>query len=297
MTSKHSVALYEFLKDYQNIGGYSCKIEEFRRLMGIQPSQYSIFTMLRKRVLDTAVEEINDKTDIAVAYELERSGRKIIAIKLNVKAKEGQTLPQNRSAAIKEKLAEFGIRATKIESLIKKHDEQYLWANIAIVEEELRKGKINNVTAYILKAFQVDYRPQETPLDKKKKAEEQQKKEQEAKVQEEKALLDKQRTAHENRKKSRIESTLKSMEADTIEQLKTDFLQEIEENELFSKMLQSKGFDHPVIQIQRIKFLSSILLSAEESSFKDVQSLQNKGSKSGEMEESRKEQSSPPPNH
>ena len=32
LTSKHSVALYELMKDYQNIGKYACKIEEFRKL-------------------------------------------------------------------------------------------------------------------------------------------------------------------------------------------------------------------------------------------------------------------------
>ena len=44
----------------------------FRRLMGIQPHQYKSYTMIRKRVLDVAVEEINSKTDIEVTYETEK---------------------------------------------------------------------------------------------------------------------------------------------------------------------------------------------------------------------------------
>ena len=71
LNSKHSVALYELMKDYQGVGKKRCDIVEFRKLMGIKPDQYSIFTMLKQRVLDVAVNEINEKTDIKVEYSLE----------------------------------------------------------------------------------------------------------------------------------------------------------------------------------------------------------------------------------
>lgn len=40
--------------------------------MGIKDGQYKIFTMLKKRVVDKAIEEINEKTDIEVSIDLER---------------------------------------------------------------------------------------------------------------------------------------------------------------------------------------------------------------------------------
>lgn len=70
LESKHSIALYEMMKDYQNLGQYNCSIDAFRKLMGIEEGQYKIFTMLRKRVLEKAVSEINDKTDIFIEYGL-----------------------------------------------------------------------------------------------------------------------------------------------------------------------------------------------------------------------------------
>ncbi len=33
LNSKHSVALYELMKDYQNLGKYHCAVEAFRKLM------------------------------------------------------------------------------------------------------------------------------------------------------------------------------------------------------------------------------------------------------------------------
>lgn len=45
----------------------------------------------------------------------------------------------------------------KIQNLLKKHDEQYLLANISIVEEQVKKGNVSNVVGYLLKAFQDDF--------------------------------------------------------------------------------------------------------------------------------------------
>jgi len=87
-TSKHSLALYEFLADYLNLASFRCESDDFRRLMGIEEGQYPSFTMLRKRVLDVAVNEINDKSDILVSYDLERSGRKITAVVFKMERKK-----------------------------------------------------------------------------------------------------------------------------------------------------------------------------------------------------------------
>lgn len=40
--------------------------------MGVQDNQYKNFAMLRKRALDIAVYEINEKTDITLSYTLEK---------------------------------------------------------------------------------------------------------------------------------------------------------------------------------------------------------------------------------
>jgi plasmid replication initiation protein len=56
--------------------------------MGVQSDQYSNFTMLRRRVLDTAVEEINTKTDIICSYDIERQGRQTTAFIFQMNTKE-----------------------------------------------------------------------------------------------------------------------------------------------------------------------------------------------------------------
>lgn len=121
-------------------------VEDFRVLMGVQEGQYLYFTMLRKRVLDKSVDEINRKTDIFVEYDLETEGRKFTSIIFNMQVKENSSLKFDSNQEIIEKLQALGLKMKQAEELLEKHDEQYLWANIAIVEEQFSKGKIKNVT-------------------------------------------------------------------------------------------------------------------------------------------------------
>ena len=107
LNSKHSIALYEFLKDYVKLGTLDCSVEDFRKLMGITEGQYTYSTMLRKRVLEVAIKEINDKTDIQVRYELIKHGRKLLGIKFIMSLKQGQKAGLEGEGEIKKKLAHF----------------------------------------------------------------------------------------------------------------------------------------------------------------------------------------------
>lgn len=264
LSSKHSLALYEVLKDYQNIKKIRIDIDDFRKIVGLEPEQYKIFTMLKKRVIEVAVEEINEKTDLKISYDLEKQGRKIVAIHFEV---TGTSLHEEQSrdnSDILAKLEEYGIRKTQALKLIEERDEDYILANIRIVEEELQNGKgIRNVAAYLMKAFQVDFRPVETPYDKAKKAEQLQaaQDEQAAKAKEkEQQELQK---AFDKKKDEAVENLLKGFDQTDLKSLKEEFTTGIKDNPLFSKMLESKGFDSPVLQVHRKRFLAENHLPQE----------------------------------
>jgi len=63
--------------------------------------------MFRKRVLDVAVKEINEKTDININFELERSGRKIIAAKFWVTGSDHLKSKEHLNQEIVNKLKDF----------------------------------------------------------------------------------------------------------------------------------------------------------------------------------------------
>ena len=94
LRSRYSIALYELAEDYLNVQIPKMTIEKFRELMGLEEKQYYKFSMLKKRVIDVAVNEINDRENInfTITYELIKMGQKNTHIKFIVHKKDN--IPQ-----------------------------------------------------------------------------------------------------------------------------------------------------------------------------------------------------------
>lgn len=74
-SSTYTITLYEFLKDYQNSPKVPrLTIDQFRDLMCVSPEQYKTFNNLKARIIEPAVIEINEKSDIECNYQLLKSG-------------------------------------------------------------------------------------------------------------------------------------------------------------------------------------------------------------------------------
>ena len=267
LKSKHSVALYELMKDYQKLGQYSCGIKEFRKLMGIKPKQYTVFTMLKTRVLDKAVNEINEKTDVTLSYKLTTKGRKVNAIHLHIQTRNKNLLMHNKPDAIEQKLKAFWIREKRVKAILKEHDEQYLRANIAIVEEQVKKGKVRNPTAYLLKAFQDDYSTPETEYTKQLKEESAQKKMEKEEAEKATKEEKEKRQAFNKMKAILVKNRLKKLEHFEVEKLNEAFLEKTKSNPLLCKLLDAKWIDSSFLQVHRYKFLEPKLLTEKEQDF------------------------------
>ena len=90
LRSRYSIALYELAEDYINVKIPKMSMSDFRLLMGIEEGKYSKFSMFQRRVIDVAINEINQSEHInfTLSYELEKTGRKITHIKFIVHKKE-----------------------------------------------------------------------------------------------------------------------------------------------------------------------------------------------------------------
>ena len=85
-------------------------------------------------------------------------------------------IKESTNEEILQKLNAMGISASKAKELIGKHDEDYILANIRVIEEELKNGKeIRNIPAYLMKAFTIDFRHIETEFEKAQKGKKQEK--------------------------------------------------------------------------------------------------------------------------
>lgn len=89
LNSIYSVRLYELLVQWKTAKKTPLfELEKFRGQMGIGVNEYKQMNDFKRRVLDSAVDEINEKTDLKVSYEQEKRGRKIIGFKFTVKEKD-----------------------------------------------------------------------------------------------------------------------------------------------------------------------------------------------------------------
>ncbi|MGP5102292.1 replication initiation protein RepM [Psychrobacter celer] len=88
MTSNYSVRLYELLVQWKQAKKTPMfELQEFRGQLGVEDDEYKAMSNFKIRVLDLAVEEINEKSDLNINYTQKKKGRKIIGFIFTVHEK------------------------------------------------------------------------------------------------------------------------------------------------------------------------------------------------------------------
>lgn len=101
MKCKYSMRLYEYLKSVKNLGyKRPIALEELKGVMGAET--YATYKDFRVRALEPAVEEINKYTDLEVAYQEKKTGKRITAIEFTIKATNEPARFINRNRALNE---------------------------------------------------------------------------------------------------------------------------------------------------------------------------------------------------
>ena len=88
MKSVYSVRLYELLNQWRQAKKVSFDLDVFRGQLGVEDTEYKAMSDFKKRVLDLAVNEINEKSDLKVSYEQVKKGVAIAGFKFKVLAKD-----------------------------------------------------------------------------------------------------------------------------------------------------------------------------------------------------------------
>ena len=78
LTSIYAIRLYEMMMQWRATGKtQQIPIDELRYKLGIEPDQYKQMVNFKKKVLDFAINQINEHTDIKATYEQHKEGRSI----------------------------------------------------------------------------------------------------------------------------------------------------------------------------------------------------------------------------
>lgn len=87
--SVYAVRLYELLMQWKSIGKTPVfNLEKFREQLGIGVNEYIRMEAFKRRVLDIALNQINEFSDITVQYEQHKKGRIIAGFSFRFKVKE-----------------------------------------------------------------------------------------------------------------------------------------------------------------------------------------------------------------
>lgn len=87
LENKHSIRIYELMKQYQSIGKRKFELEELKSILMME-GQYERFYDFERYVLKKTMQEINKHTDIIIDYEKIKTGRKITSILFKIESKE-----------------------------------------------------------------------------------------------------------------------------------------------------------------------------------------------------------------
>lgn len=98
LTSKYAIRLYEFLIAWREIGKTPIiSLSEFREKLGLDISEYQKMVNFKSRVLEPAIKQINELTDIYVKYEQYKTGRSISGLSFAFKHKKADSPPTDIS--------------------------------------------------------------------------------------------------------------------------------------------------------------------------------------------------------
>lgn len=86
INSGYGIRIYELLVQYKSIGKREISVESMRTMLELG-KKYPLFADFKKRVIDTAIEQINEYSPLHVTYEQKKTGRKITHIQFSFREK------------------------------------------------------------------------------------------------------------------------------------------------------------------------------------------------------------------
>jgi len=86
LSSSYAIRLYELIIQWRDNGvTQRYKIDDLRQKLGVEPEKYTAMNNFKARVIDLAIKQINEHTDITVKYEQHKTGRTITAMSFTFK--------------------------------------------------------------------------------------------------------------------------------------------------------------------------------------------------------------------
>lgn len=120
MTSAHAIRIYEMLAQHREIGIRELNLKWLRDALQIEPHEYKLTADFKRKILDIAVTQINDHSDLKVSYSDKKTSRAISDFVFKIKDKNAPPRPRKPAIA-----SDQAVRDT-----LEKHGQQRIDDNL-----------------------------------------------------------------------------------------------------------------------------------------------------------------------
>jgi plasmid replication initiation protein len=166
--SCYGLALYENCERYKKIGyTRTFDIPMFRKLMGVGQEEYLEFFALKRRVINKAVNEVNQHADFDIEPEYRKKGRTVVSIRFLIYVKErhlDKIVQQEQKTTTDQELENkiikyFGAAERDIKKYFQKYGYAYVKEKVDAIlnSESFKKGFIKNMAGYLKTALIENY--------------------------------------------------------------------------------------------------------------------------------------------
>jgi len=167
LTSKYATRLYEILIAWREVGKTPIfELQQLRKNLGVEDNEYQRMHHFKSRVLETAITQINEHTDIKATYEQHKQGRTITGFSFKFKQKSQPKIeikrdPNTPDFFVKMTDAQRHLFASKMAEMpemgkYSQGTESYQQFAIRIADMLLEPAKFRELYLYLEKAgFQV----------------------------------------------------------------------------------------------------------------------------------------------
>lgn len=86
--SQYTMRIYNLLKQYEKLKVREIELEQLRQILGVEHSQYTLYSNFKKDIIETTRKELYGKDDIFFDYDEIKYGRRVGLLRFHIKAKE-----------------------------------------------------------------------------------------------------------------------------------------------------------------------------------------------------------------
>ena len=176
LKSIYALRVFELLLQYETIGKREISIEDLRSYCGIKEDEYANYFDLKRKVINRAKNEINEKTDILVDYEEIKTSRKITSLNFTIKPNprynqtEFEKMQEDKlktfqkeyrsELALLERMMEYGLSKQSSKNLLKSYGEKRVEKSLKAIDLQVERKHVKNPKAMLLAAIKNGFDPE-----------------------------------------------------------------------------------------------------------------------------------------